>query len=79
MRTDHGYSRYSSHGAAACRCDVCKLGARDYRREQRKRALVNPALPHGTRAKYDAGCRCYQCLGARSSAFRRLEKKRPSE
>lgn len=66
---NHGtYVAYARH---ACRCEECVDYQRARVRANRADRLASGRLNHGSRASYDAGCRCLPCRGARSRASRR--------
>lgn len=57
-----------------CRNDPCRAAHRLAVKRKRLEQLRTGELPHGTRAGYDAGCRCTRCVCARSAAYHERER-----
>lgn len=65
MSAKHSYNAYSN----GCRCAVCRVATREYRREHRAKVRARlDEVEHGLRWVYDAGCRCASCTDAHSKA-----------
>jgi hypothetical protein len=65
------------HGTASsynkgCRCEECKRGKADYRRN-------TPIKNHGTKWNYDKGCRCDLCRLAKNEAKRKQYGSHPKK
>lgn len=63
----HGtLSGYTNH---KCRCDDCRHAMATYNRELRRSKGIQPPkrAQHGSPSKYRAGCRCEECVAAKSA------------
>ena len=67
----HGASGYTHHG---CRCEICKVGAAEYRRKRiiALRARGPSTFKHGASGYTNHSCRCEICV----EAIREYRRKR---
>lgn len=66
LRDNHGTETRYRFG---CRCNACRAGAAQARRDRRNFNRTPPAR-HGTHAGYSNGCRCDACRAA-TNAYRK--------
>lgn len=57
-----------------CRCEICLIARREYKRAERAARMARPATaPHGTSLAYRQGCRCDQCAAMSGEETRRRQ------